>query len=330
MKLEDTAGMIKEEVRRELMGCGAIAVGFSCATTVETEVNAQYEEWIASGANAGMEYLKRHIPLRKDPSSVLENVSTVISVAFSYAPSQFRRPSLPEIACYAYGKDYHDVLRKRLSQSVEKLREAYGGDWRICIDSAPLPERYWALKGGIGFKGRNGSVIVDNYGSYIFLAEVLTSLKIEPDAPSEGSCMGCGECVRHCPASALSEDGLIDARRCINYLTIEHRGEWDSLDSEIMNSGAGKNTLFGCDICQRICPHNRSVTPTAIEEFQPLPGIFQVDAEDILGMSQDDFSAFFKGSAIKRAKLAGMRRNALNVLKERGDSRESDNPREVE
>lgn len=306
------------------MNCGAVAVGFSCASVVDPAVSTQYENWIASGANAGMEYLQRHVPLRPHPSSVMETAATVISVAFSYAPSTFRSSQLPVIACYAYGKDYHDVLRKRLAVPVERLKDAYGGEWRICIDSAPLPERYWALQGGIGLRGKNGSVIIDNYGSYVFLAEVLTSLKIEPEAPSTRSCNGCGKCISRCPASALSENGLVDARRCINYLTIEHRGEWEESAGEIMKSSVGRNTLFGCDICQRVCPHNSSIIPTSIEEFEPLPGIFRIGAEEVLKMSQEDFSTFFRGSAIKRGKLAGMKRNAMNVLSSQQDAKGSE------
>ena len=140
---------------------------------------------------------------------MLENAATVISLAFSYAPERFRDDSLPVVASYAYGEDYHDVIRRRLSLPVERLRNTYGGEWRICVDSAPLAERYWALRSGIGRLGRNGSVIADNFGSYIFLAEVLTTLPVAPDEPTEALCAGCGALCQQ-----LSGQGIGCRREC--------------------------------------------------------------------------------------------------------------------
>lgn len=307
-------GDLKENTRRQLMTSGAVAVGFALAEAIPPDVAEGYEGWIGEGKNAGMEYLKRHAPLRQTTDSVLPGTKTVISIAFSYAPAKWRNPSLPQIACYAYGKDYHDVIRSRLTPIVETLKSQQGGDWRICIDSAPVSERFWALRSGIGIKGENGSVIVKNSGSYVFLAEVLTTLEIKPDKPSRRHCKGCGACRAACPAHALSADGTIDSCRCINYLTIEHRGEWDGIGLETMQTPIGKNSIFGCDICQRVCPHNRDIIPTSIEEFKPLPGVMELDADDIIGMTKENFTAFFKGSAIKRAKYEGLRRNARNVV----------------
>lgn len=149
------------------------------------------------------------LSLKLDPRNVLENAATVISLAFSYAPERFRDDSLPVVASYAYGEDYHDVIRRRLSPPVERLRNTYGGEWRICVDSAPLAERYWALRSGIGRLGRNGSVIVDNFGSYIFLAEVMTTLPVAPDEPTEALCAGCGALCQQ-----LSGKGIGCRREC--------------------------------------------------------------------------------------------------------------------
>lgn len=306
---------IKDEIRAEIMKSGAIAVGFAKAADVNGEATRQYGEWIASGRHAGMEYLSRHAPLKRHPDSVMENTATVICTAFSYAPLRFRDDSLPAIACYAYGEDYHDVIRKRLSTAVGNLKEQLGGDWRICIDSAPLAERYWAMESGIGKRGKNGSIIVDRCGSWCFLAEILTSLPVAPDEAREASCIGCGECIRRCPTRALSADGTIDSAKCLNYLTIEHRGEWTGDMASAMATDAGRHTLFGCDICQRVCPHNRDVEPTGIPEFQSSQKIMELEASAVAGMTQEAFSKFFKGSPIKRAKLDGMKRNALNCLK---------------
>lgn len=311
---------MKEEIRQSILAAGAVAAGFAKAETVDPDFTSSYGKWIEAGNLAGMEYLRRHAPLKNNPACVMEDAATVISVAFSYAPPIWRDPGLPQIACYAYGRDYHDVIRTRLSPVTGTLQEKFGGNWRICIDSAPLPERYWAMRCGIGRIGRNGSVIVDNSGSYIFLAEVLTSIQIEPDDPSVAVCMGCGACTRECPQGALADDGTIDARRCINYLTIEHRGDWTGIEKEAMQTAAARHSLYGCDICQRVCPHNIGITPTAIDEFIPSEKILRITPEDISGMDLPEFSSTFKGYAIKRAKLDGLKRNAANII--RGDSSE--------
>lgn len=303
-----------EILRRGILGCGAVAVGFASAAEVEAEVMSRYRRWIGEGNAAGMDYLARHAILKVHPRSVLEDVSTVISVAFSYAPGRRRDPSLPHIACYAYGLDYHDVLRSRLSPVVDSLKTEHGGSWRICIDSAPIPERYWAMRCGVATRCRNGSVAVDGFGTYIFLAEILTSLEIAPDEPTEGVCAECGACVRSCPQNAIAKDGTVDARRCINYLTIEHRGDWEGEMKGYMSTPAARHSLFGCDICQDVCPLNRGIPPSGIDEFQSREGILSLTAEDVAAMDREEFSRFFKGSPIKRGRYEGLLRNAKNCL----------------
>ena len=341
---------MKETLRKEILATGAVAVGFAMAEEVDSNVMESYHEWIAGGNHAGMEYLSRHELLKSHPRNVLEDAATVISIAYSYAPADWRPDWLPAIAAYAYGNDYHEVLRAKLQPLVESFNSRFGGQWRICIDSAPLAERYWAMKAGIGRKGLNGSVIVDGYGSYIFLVELLTSLRIDSDSPSEAICASCGECRRACPTGTLLSDSTIDCRRCLNYLTIEHHGEWDPEGMAAMQTPAGQHTLFGCDICQRVCPHNRDIPPTPIKEFHPrlgiIPGkpeerqpdytntgiitednvlnstysgiksdkkITDYSREDILSLTQEEFSKLFKGSPIKRTKLIGLLRNASNL-----------------
>lgn len=305
---------MKETVRRKITEAGACAVGFARAGAVDSRAAAGYAVWIGEGCHAGMDYLGRHIPLKADTESVLPGAATVICAAFSYAPDRVRDGALPVISCYAYGQDYHDVIRRRLTSVIAWMKDTWGGDWRICIDSAPVAERYWAMRSGIGRLARNGSVIVDGFGGMCFLAEILTTAVIEPDMPSGRVCEGCGACVRACPTGALRHDGTVDARRCLNYLTIEHRGPWEGEMREVMESEAGKKTLYGCDICQHICPHNQDIPPTEIEEFHLPDKLAALTAADVIAMSPADFSLFFKGSPIKRAKYEGLLRNALNIL----------------
>ncbi len=303
----------REGIRRCLLETGAVAVGFARAEPISTAAAADYDSWIATGCHAGMDYLVRHAPLRLNPANVLEDVKTVISIAFNYNPPIRRSSKLPVIATYAYGDDYHDVLRRRLEPVVTLLRETLGGNWRICIDTAPLPERYWAMRSGIGRRGLNGSVIIDGYGSRIFLAEILTTTEISPDTPSERRCIECGACIRACPGKAIGQECHIDTRHCLSYLTIEHKGDFPP-DIDVLHTSAGQRTLYGCDICIEVCPHNHNVPTTTISEFTLRPAIATLTACQASAMTQPQFSETFRGSAIKRARLAGLQRNAANCL----------------
>lgn len=305
--------MDKECVRALLLRSGAVAAGFAAASSVENGVIADMEEWVKGGNNAGMDYLARHTQLKKDPGNILPGVKTVISLAFSFNPAKPRDEKLPVIASYAFGDDYHDVLRNRLSPIVESLKGDLGGDWRICIDSAPLAERYWAVRAGIGYIGRNGMVIVGEHGSCIFLAEVLTTLTFSPDTPSSGNCLGCGRCEQACPGKALSADGKVDCRRCLSYLTIEHRGEWSPEMMEIMQTVAGRTTLFGCNRCVAVCPHNKNVPPSHIEEFALRDSYAALTPSRAASLKREEFAPLFRKSAIKRTKYDGFIRNALNL-----------------
>ena len=178
----------KEGIRTLLISSGAAAVGFARAGSITEERSILFRRWVESGSAAGMDYMRRHTPLRDTTESVLPGAATVISLAFGYASEAERDPALPSVSRYAWGQDYHDVLREALKESVAKLTEIYpGAGFRVCIDSAPVDERYWALEAGIGIRGRNGSVIVDGCGGYNFLVELLTTLEIEPDDPSRST-----------------------------------------------------------------------------------------------------------------------------------------------
>lgn len=311
---------IREGIRRQFIEAGALAVGFANAGKVTDSAALQYSRWLAGGNAAGMDYLLRHDALRRDTANVLPSAQTVISLVFSYAPQEWRDPSLPMVASYAYGLDYHDVIRRRLQHAIDSLKEIYGGDWRICIDSAPVAERYWAMRCGVGVLGKNGAVINEKCGSLGFLAEVLTSHRLCGETESEKPqipvprCMGCGKCIAACPTGALRGDGTVDSRKCLSYLTIEHKGEWDEEQKKTIGK-SGVSPLFGCDICMRVCPHNHGIAPTGIEEFRPVAAVGSLTAEKAIELAQgDSFNAAFKGSPIKRARREGLLRNAQYLL----------------
>lgn len=274
----------KQSIRKMLGHTGAVAVGFAAVSEVDDHCSEQYGQWLRGGHNASMHYMESHGPLRRDPRLLLPEAKTVICMAYPYNPPTLRNESLPYIARYAYGRDYHKVLRSLLKPVCRDLESQYGASSRICIDSAPVHERYWALRSGIGRRGDNGCVIVDSHGSFIFLAEIFTTLELEPDTPSTRRCRQCGACAKACPAGALLPDGTLDARKCLSYLTIEHTapltcGQRDLIDAT--------GTLFGCDRCQLCCPHNADVPTTDIADFRPHDAILNITkltAETIAGL----------------------------------------------
>lgn len=298
-------GEEKEWLRDRLLATGACSVGFATAEAVSAEESARFAEWLGRGGNAGMEYMRNYPELRNDPRGLLECAQTVISLAYSYKPEVYRSEEKGVIAAYAYGKDYHKELRKLLKPALREIGGRFpDAGFRICIDSAPVHERYWAVKSGIGFRGDNGCVIVPGFGSMVFLVEILTTLEIEPNKPLNRDCGHCGACSRACPGQAL-HDGVIDCRRCISYLTIEHRGDWDEIGKEVMVAQGERVTILGCDVCQRVCPHNCTAPPTDIEAFRPSPMIMALTPEDIADLTDMDLA----GTSLNRVGIEGLMRN---------------------
>lgn len=283
---------------------GIAAFGIAAARPVDAEASARYSRWIAAGCHGSMEYLARNCVVRDDPRLLLDDgvARSLVVCAFPYYPHEGRSPELPHIARYALGRDYHEVVRERLSEAVGELRDLYGGEWRVCVDTAPLRERYWAVQAGVGFVGRNSQLIVPGVGSYCFIGTIITSVEIEPDKPCTCTCDGCGRCVAECPGGAIGPDGSFDARRCLSYLTIEYRGAFPE------GTRLG-NALYGCDRCQEVCPHNCRPMPALLPDFDPRPGLLQLTADDVAGMTPEGFSKLFSHSAVKRTKLAGLLRN---------------------
>lgn len=302
---------MKERIRERLLNTGASAVGFAKAENIKREVQENYAHWINEGNNGEMDYLKRHTPLRQNPESVLSNARTVISLAYSYAPSEWRNPELPVVAAYAFGEDYHYALREILQPVVNTFKEEYGGSWRICIDSAPLEERFWAMKAGIGKRGLNGSIIVEPCGGWCFLVEIITSLQILPDTPSNDFCDKCGLCIKICPGRALKGDGSMDARKCINYLTIEKAGNLSQEELKLVKSGKGY--LYGCDLCLRVCPHNKEIFHTGLSRFGISDNIKDLSPEQILKLNKSEFKKQFKESPLLYAGFDKLYRNAQNL-----------------
>lgn len=274
---------------------GAVAAGFAKAEPLPDDVHGLYLDWIAEGKHAGMAYLDRYHDIRRNPDLLHSGAKSILCLAFSYRPSVRH----PLIADYALGEDYHTALRKRLELLAAKMRECVeGSKTRICIDSAPIRERYWATRAGLGFIGLNNQLIIPGIGSRVFLVEIVWTASVEASQPCpQQSCQGCRACIKACPGQALDGIGALDARRCYSYITIESRDELpDSIDLR-------NKRIYGCDICQDVCPHNRqTVDIKPIPEFSPIPQIFALTLDDIAAMDDTAFRSTFRRSAIFRAK----------------------------
>jgi epoxyqueuosine reductase len=268
-------------------------------------------EWLARGYAASMAYMHRSAERRADVRRVLPSARSVIVTATVYNTdrpysTECADPSRAQIARYAWGDDYHDVIGARLEQLIAWMREH--GDQpfeaRAYVDTGPVQERVYAQHAGIGWIGKNSCVINPALGSWLFLGEILCSLPLEPDAPALDQCGTCTLCLEACPTRALVAPGVLDSNRCISYLTIEHRGEIDPS----MQPGIGAH-VFGCDVCQEVCPWNHTAPVSSDPSWQPRPIWDEPGLVDLLQLSDEDLEAGLQGSAIERAKVAGLRRN---------------------
>ncbi len=302
--------MDRDGLRAALLEAGAAAVGFASAGPVSEDEDRRLRGWLAAGHHAGMAWMERHADLRRDLDNVLPGTRTVISLAFPYAPERERPSDLPYLSRYAYGRDYHEAIRSLLTAVLEQT--GLLSSCRICIDSAPVSERFWAIRAGIGYRGDNGALIVPGIGPEVFLAEILTTIEFEPDSPSYAECLHCGVCLRACPTGALQADGTIDCRSCISYLTIEHRGLWTDPDAiAAMSTPAGRTSLFGCDRCITACPL-RNDTSSPHTWNQPLPAMLALAPSDIPAQ-QSEFKRRFAHTALLRPGLQNLLRNIANL-----------------
>jgi epoxyqueuosine reductase len=273
----------------------------------------QFDDWLDAGYAGGMDYLARTRAERQDPARLLPGCRSVIALALAYGPRE-DDPSWSVVSRYARGSDYHDLMRPRLAAVVDVLREAGGPDVasRAAVDTSAVLERDLAARAGLGWIGKNTNLIAAGTGSYFFIGTVLTTAVLIPDGPAAAHCGTCTACLDACPTQAFVGPWVLDARRCLAYLTIEHRGdvadEWKPLMGD---------WLFGCDVCQEVCPWNRKAPPArepALAPSQPLPSL-----PTLLTLDETAFRARFRGSAMSRAKRAGLARNAALMLGHRGD-----------
>ncbi len=293
----------------------AIALGFSAcgvarAGRVSPEEEARLRRWLDEGRYAEMHYMANYLDKRLDPRLLMDGLKSIVSLAMNYAPRQRLAKGEPQIAAYALGKDYHDVMKQRIHQLAAYVAELVGHEltYRAFVDSGPVIERYWAVQAGLGWIGRNQLLIIPKAGSEFFLGELFLDMELDYDQPIPNHCGRCHRCVDHCPTHALSDDHDFDAALCLSYQTIENRGEL----SEDAKAKMG-DFIYGCDRCQLACPWNRFARPTTIPEFEPSDELLSMTRERWEQLTVEDYRRLFKGSAVKRAKYAGLMRNIQNM-----------------
>ena len=265
------------------------------------------EAWLSKGFNGSMQYMENHFELRIDPSKLVPGAKSVITLLLNYFPEEQQNEVTPKIAKYAYGKDYHEVIRAKLKLLLQLIKENIGEiNGRGFVDSAPVLERSWAQKSGLGWIGKNGNLINKQSGSFFFIATLITDLHLEyDDAFVKDYCGTCTKCIDHCPTEAILPDKVIDGSKCISYFTIELK------DALIPNAMKNKfdNWMFGCDVCQDVCPWNRFSKPNSEINFTPIPAILNFTKNDWEELTEESFRIIFKNSPLKRSKFDGVKRN---------------------
>ncbi len=288
---------------------GFLSCGISKAEFLEAEA-PRLEKWLNNQMHGEMGYMANHFDKRLDPRLLVDGAKSVISLLLNYYPEEEQKSSTYKISKYAYGQDYHHVIKSKLRELhnfiVEEIGEVNG---RAFVDSAPVLDKAWAAKSGLGWIGKNSNLLTQQVGSFYFIAELIVDLELDYDTPVTDHCGTCTACIDACPTNAIVEPYVVDGSKCISYFTIE-------LKNEIPNEFQGKfdDWAFGCDVCQDVCPWNRFSKPHREPLFDPHPDLLNMSKKDWEEMTEDVFKKVFKKSAVKRTKFSGLKRN-IDFLK---------------
>jgi epoxyqueuosine reductase len=303
-------------IREHALALGFHKVGIVPAAPLEAE-RARLEEWLRRDYHGEMSWMARDPERRTDPRLVMPEARSVVVVALNYFTSQEHAddPATGKISRYAWGDDYHDVVGGKLKELLAWIKaECPAAEGKACVDIQPLMDKAWAVRAGLGWIGKHTNLITREYGSWVFLGELLVNLELDYDTQvSEDHCGTCTLCIEACPTEAITEPYVVDSNRCISYATIELRAP--DIPATIAEQLDG--WLYGCDICQDVCPWNRFEQPTDETRFEPREGNVSADLDELLTLTHDEYAARFRRSAIKRAKLAGLQRNARALKKNR-------------
>jgi epoxyqueuosine reductase len=307
-------GDLSKDIRHQALALGFDKVGIVPANVLEPE-RRLLREWLARGYHADMKWMERDPEQRSDPQKVFPEARSVVVVAINYySPEQHEgRSGMGKVSRYAWGDDYHDIVRRKLILLLDWIRgtvpEAEG---KVCVDIQPLMDKAWAVRAGLGWLGKHTNLITPELGSWVFIGELLVNLELDYDRETiEDHCGTCTLCIDACPTDALNEPYVLDSSRCISYITIESRAADISAPLAQQLSG----WFYGCDICQDVCPWNRFATVSDEKGFRPRPGNVNTQLEEVIQLSAEDYAERYRGSAMKRAKLSGLQRNAGVLLR---------------
>jgi epoxyqueuosine reductase len=295
----------KQLLKTKATELGFFYCGISKADFLEEEA-PRLEKWLNLNYQGKMSYMANYFDKRLDPRLLVDDAKTVVSLLLNYYPEEIQNAESPKISKYAYGEDYHTIIKDKLKELIQYLKENIGEiNGRAFVDSAPVMDKVWANKSGLGWIGKNSNLIHPKEGSFFFIAELILDIEIEPDGPMKDYCGTCTRCIDACPTGAIVQPYVVDGSKCISYLTIELK------DELLPNEFKGKmdNWMFGCDICQDVCPWNRFSKITQEQRFKPNPLLLELKSNDWKELNEEAFNQLFKHSAVKRTKFTGLQRN---------------------
>ncbi|MCP4311743.1 MAG: tRNA epoxyqueuosine(34) reductase QueG [Bacteroidetes bacterium] len=300
------------DVKKEAERLGFAACGFSRAEALPDHA-MRLKEWLGKEYHARMDYMANHFEKRTDPTLLVEGSKSVISLLYNYyTERQQEDPEAPVLSKYAYGRDYHFVLKDKMHLLLEFIRSSFGpAEGRVFVDSAPVLDRAWAVKAGLGWIGRNSNLISRKAGSFVFIGEIILDMELEYNQVPEGDfCGSCTRCIEACPTEAILPNRTLDAQKCISYQTIENKSAIDQ-ELEVKLS----NRFFGCDICQDVCPWNRSPLCHNEPEFEPAAGLLKMSRSNWASLEKEQFNHLFKESPLKRAGFSKLKENIASLEK---------------
>ena len=325
----------RKEIKVEAERLGFFACGIARAEPVDAETAAAVRGWISKGSQATMDYMANYTEKRLNPCLLVPGTKSIVSLAMNYAPAQTMPETEYQLAAYAYGQDYHDVMKAKLRQLAALIANKFegesdsevgenngdstaittsktdetnpepAGEIRVFVDTAPVLERYWAQRAGLGWIGKNHQLIIPHAGSMFFLGEIFLPYEFDSyDSPMPSRCGNCRRCIEACPTCAITDEWGFDSEKCLSYQLIENRGELSEQAKQSMGT-----TIYGCDRCQTACPWNKFAIPNTTPEFQPKSELLAMTKADWHNLTIDEYRALFKGSAVKRVKFDGLKRN---------------------
>ncbi len=305
-----TKAQLSSLIKSKAVELSFSAVGISKVAEF-TDDAQHFESWLHNKYNAKMHYLENNKDKRYNPQKLVENSKSIITVALNYFPKIIQNSNLPVISKYAYGRDYHKVLKNKLKLLANYINlELTPIEYRYFVDSAPVLEKKIAEQAGIGWIGKNSLLINKKLGSFFFIGELFVNIELEYDQPIKNYCGTCTKCIDACPTKAIISERIIDSNKCISYQTIENK---ENIDIKLSNTF--ENRIFGCDICQDVCPWNAKILPTTISDFSPKTDSLELNLTDWNNLTELEFNKLFTGTPLFRAKYSGLKRNATFLTK---------------